>query len=311
MRNIRRTGWPAAVVAAAAIMTAAAALAGCGTASIRAGASGPGRAALAQTPGSEPPHGSRAQALVLARRLLSRLVLPAGAQPAHVSPLPPELQGPANLIIGSADVHRLFALRQPMPAVHDFLLAHVPAGMRRDSTGQGRGQTGVTMQSISYAPLSLPSGITREELAATVIPGSDGSSLVRADAQVSWLRPRTAAEHLSPAALQSVTISATLSTFQNRRPHPVSRVSTSSAVLAQFARLLNGLPAAAQPSVMNCPASAATYRLQFARKGGNAPSVVATTHSCAIDTITVNGKAQPALWDPENKLAAAAGRFLH
>jgi hypothetical protein len=248
---------------------------------------------------------------VLARRLLSRLALPAGAQPAHVSPLPAELQGPANLIIGSADVHRLFALRQPMPAVHDFLLAHVPAGMRRDSNGQGRGQAGVTMQSISYAPLSLPSGISQAELAATVVPGSDGSSLVRADAQVSWFPPRTAAEHLSPAGLQSVTISATLSASPNGRPHAVSRVFTSSAVLAQLARFVNGLPAAAQPSVMNCPASAATYRLQFAGKGGNAPSVVATTHSCATDAITVNGQAQPALGDPGNKLAVAAGSLLH
>jgi hypothetical protein len=284
MRNMRRVGWTTAlatrdrawpaVLAATAVVTVAAVLAGCGTARARQGASGtwgsaqaPAAGTPAQAPASGPPSGppssSRAQALALARRLLSHLVLPAGARPAHVSPLPPEIRTPANSIIGSADVHQLFVLRQQMPAAHHFLLVHVPAGMRRDSTGQGNGPAGITMESVGYAPLSLPSGISQAELAATVVPGSAGGSLLRADAQVSWFPPRTAAEHLDPAGLASVTVVATLPTSPNRRPPAASRVFTSPAVLARLARLLNGLPAAAQPRVTGCPASAATYTLRF------------------------------------------------
>jgi len=229
-----------------------------------------------------------------------------------LSPLPPQLRGPANSIVGSADVHRLYVLGQKMPAAHGFLLAHVPAGMRRDGTGRQGGPAGVTMTFISYTPLSLPRGVSQAELAATIVPRPGGSSLLRADAQVRWFPPRTPAEHLDPPRLQSVRVSATiLPASASRRQQTVSRVFTSPTVLARLARLLNGLPAAPRPSVMSCPAITVTYHLRFAAKARMAPSVLATTSSCATDGITVIGQAQPALWDPGNKLAAAAGRLLH
>src|SRR5690349_11677933 len=131
MRNLCRDGRRAVVLAAAGIM-AAGLLAACGTA-------GPGgnSAGLTRASGSHP--GSRDGALSLARQLLSQLVLPSGAGPARVSALPGPLRRPSLFVPGpdSADAHRLFTLAQPATAVHDFLLAHVPAGMRLQIKGQG------------------------------------------------------------------------------------------------------------------------------------------------------------------------------
>ena len=310
MRDIHRAGRLTAMLAAAGIVAVALLLAGCGSASSPPGATAPASgSAPAQTHGSGPPSASRARALALARTLLSRLVLPPGARPAPVSPLPSQLRQPVNSILGSADAHRLFLLPQPMQDVHTFLLAHVPAGMRLSLDGRGSGPAGVTMRTVGFAPRFVPPGMVEVELAMAVIAGARGGSLLRADAQVSWFPPRAAAEHLDPAGFHALTISARL--LNPMPPHTVTRVVTSPAVIARLARLLNGLPAAPRPIVMGCPAIGATYRLEFAARAGRPADVVATTDGCATDQITVNGRAQPVLLDRGNKLAAAGRTLLH
>src|SRR5262245_44330305 len=103
MRNLRTgrairgslAGHPAVLVAAAGIAVTAALLTACGTArpaSTGAAQPSPSPAQMAQASG--PPSGSRAEALSLARQLLSRLVLPPGSQPDN-GPLPASLRGPA------------------------------------------------------------------------------------------------------------------------------------------------------------------------------------------------------------------------
>src|SRR6266700_3646586 len=285
MRDTFRAGRPAVALAAAGIMAVAALLTACGTAGPGPGGPGPpaGAAPLAQTRTSGSHSGSHAEALALARRLLSRLVLPPGAEPARVSPLP-----------------------QPMSAVHRFLLAHVPAGMRLFVNGQGSGPAGVTMQDVSYAPRSVPAGVYQAELVTVVVPGPGGTALLRADAQVIWFPPRSTAEHLGPASFRTVTISARV---LNPRLHTVTRVITSPAVIVRLASLLNGLPAAPDLS-MSCPAAAATYRVAFAAGADRAPEAIVTADGCLTDQITCNGKAQPALWDRSEKLAAAARKLL-
>jgi len=310
MRDTFRAGRPAVALAAAGIMAVAALLTACGTAGPGTGGPGPpaGAAPLAQTRTSGSHSGSHAEALALARRLLSRLVLPPGAKPARVSPLPQPLRHPVSSIAaaGSVDAHRLFTLQQPMSAVHRFLLAHVPAGMRLYVNGQGSGPAGVTMQDVSYAPRSVPVGVYQAELVTVVVPGPGGTALLRADAQVIWFPPRSTAEHLGLASFRTVTISARV---LNPRLHTVTRVITSPAVIVRLASLLNGLPAAPDLS-MSCPAAAATYRVAFAAGADRAPEAIVTADGCLTDQITVNGKAQPALWDRSEKLAAAARKLL-
>jgi hypothetical protein len=311
MRDAFRAGRPALVVlAAAGIMAVASLLAACGTAGSGTGDTRPlgGPAALAQARTSGSPSGSRAEALALARELLSRLVLPPGAKLAQVSSLPSALRHPASSIAaaGSVDSHRLFTLQQPMPAIHRFLLAHVPAGMRLYTNGQVSSPAGVLVQNVSYSPRSLPAGIYRAELVTVVVSGPGGTALLRADAQVIWFPPRNTAEHLAPADFRRVTISARV---LNPKPHTVTRIFASPAVIVRLASLLNGLPTAPDLS-MSCPGTAATYRVVFATGAVRAPETIVTADGCLTDPITVNGKAQPVLWDRSEKLVAAASKLL-
>ena len=306
---LRPAGRPAATLAAG-IMAVAALLTGCGTPGQGPGGSGPsgGAAPLAKTRTSGPESGSRAEALTLARQLLSRLALPPGARPARMPVVPQLLHQPASSIaaIGLVDVHRLFSLAQRPSAVQRFLLTHVPASMRRYEHGEESSPAGTQMQDVGYELRSVPDGIYRAQLVAAVVPGPGATSLLRADAGVVWFPRRTAAEHLDAASFRRVIVSARV---LNPRPHTVTRVITSPAVIARLAGLLNGLPAAPGLS-MSCPAMLTTYRVKFSAGAGREPVTTATAIGCLTDQITANGKAQPALWDRSERLAAAASKLL-
>lgn len=307
MRHTHRAARPAATLLAG-ILTLAAVLAGCAAPGSRPARPSRTPPSSPLTPGRshEPPPGSRAEALALARQLLSGLVLPPGARPAQVSPLPQPASSIA--VAGSVNVHRVFMLRQSMAAAYSFLMAHLPAGMRRSGDGYGSGPAGVTVRNVTYALRSLSPGIREAGLVVTVVPRS-GGSLLRADAQVVWFPPRSAAEHLDAARFHAVTISASGVTPRSRRPHTVTRSVTSPDIISRLAQLLNGLQAAPDGPT-SCPMVTASYRLAFAASAASPPDVVVSTDGCATDQISVHGKAQPALWDPAGKLAAAARRLL-
>lgn len=308
MRPAWRAGGPAPRFLAA-VAALAAVLAGCGT--VRAPGSPPGgTTAPARTRGSGPHAGSRAEGLTLARQILSRLVLPPGARSVRPAPPPEPLRQPGVPAgaVASVDLHDVYSLRQPMPAVYGFLMAHVPAGMQLTENGQGGGPADVTMQTVGYAPRSLPSGIYRAEMATAVVPAA-GGSLLRADAQVIWYPSRSAAEYLNPAAFRKATISVTL--YGQRRPHAVTRAFTSPAVISRLAGLLNRMPAMPTIGAIACPAIWGVHRIEFAASATSRPGVVvtATRWSCVGDRMTVNGEAQPTLQDP-GKLTRIADRLL-
>ncbi len=310
MRYVLRPADPSTAMLAAGIMAVATLLTGCGTPGQGHGGSGPGGgvAPLARTRTSGPESGSRAEALALARQLLSRLALPPGARPARMPVVPRLLRQPASSIaaIGLVDVHRLFSLPQRPSAVQHFLLTHVPASMRRYELGGDISPAGTQLRDVGYEPRSVPGGIFRAQLVAAVVPGPGATSLLRADAEVVWFPRRTAAEHIDPASFRRVIVSARV---LNPRPHTVTRVITSPAVIARLAGLLNGLPAAPGLS-MSCPAMLTTYRVKFSAGAGREPETTATAAGCLTDQITVNGKAQPALWDRSGRLVTAASKLL-
>lgn len=328
MRRAHRAGWVGAARFCAVAAVVSALVAGCGT--VRAADSPPGRssaiAAGVTVPvsGGGPPAGSRAAALALARQLLSHLVLPPGARPAPVSSALGPLLHPQLAFGGaySADLRRLFRLRQPMTATYRFLTTHVPAGMRLESSGQagraapsaipGPGPAGAHPHLsqamagyVSYALRSLPRGIYRAELATAIVPaGSGDGSLLRADTQVTWFPPRSAAEHLDPAGFRAVTLRVTEFNPQIRT---VTRTFTSRPVIARLAAIIDGLPAAPyQPP--NCPVILPEYRLTFTAPAGPAHTVVASPTGCLTVQVTAGQKAQPLLWD-SGKLIAAISRL--
>jgi hypothetical protein len=284
-----------------AVLALTAMLAGCGTAALRPAARTTGPA----TTGA--PVGSRAAALTLARQMLSRLVVPAGSQAAHPSPVPTQLSlsSAGDVPPYTVDLHRFVLVPEPAATAQSFLLAHVPAGMDWASTGLAPGTTNtVTVLSVAYRPRSLASGLTNAQLGTAEMPSAGGDTLIRVDASVSWFPPRSAAEHLSAASFRSVTVTAT---EVIPRPRTVTRVFTSPAIIGRLVALINSLPATPYPNVaaMSCLAAATVYRLAFT------PGAVILAGGCgASDAITVNGKEQPRLWDLD-ALIPAARQLLH
>jgi hypothetical protein len=309
----------AALRAAATTLTAALALAACGSVVVppasgshpSSPASGTRPAAARSAPaGAAPPAGSRPAAAALARQLLSRLRLPSGARRLAPEPLPPSLSQPASQYAtgpASLDQHQLFALTQPVDAAAAFLAAHIPPGLSRGGTGEGSSPGGVTMREVTDTLRSLPSGISAGELVLTVVPAASGGSLLRADAQVVWFPPRTAAEYLDPARYHVLTITATV---YGQRMRTVRKVVTSPAVIARLAAALNRSPVTPAEDTA-CPNEFATYRLALSVSRSSRPAVVVQTAQwpCGGSTIIVNGRPQPPLAD-NGAVAALADQVL-
>jgi hypothetical protein len=297
------------VLAIAATLAATATLTACGSAAAPP-ASGPhpGRTASA-VPG--PPPGNRAEAAALAGRILSRLRLPPGARRLPPTPLPSSLSEPAFQYAGGAaylDLHQLFAVALSMNSVATALAAHVPAGMRGPGTGQGSGSGTGPYLEVDYTDWSLPAGISAAQLVLTIVPAGPGGSLLRADAQVMWYPPRTAAEYIDPARFHVLAITVTI--YGGRRLRTMHKVVTSQAVITAVAEALDRSQAEPTGTVV-CPSDAEIYQLAFSVSRSSRPvvEVSATPSSCGGTGITVRGQAQPAVADG-GAVAAIAGRVF-
>jgi hypothetical protein len=239
--------------------------------------------------------------------MLSRLVVPAGSQAAHPSPVPQPLSvsSAGNVSTYTVELHRFVLVRESAAAVRSFLLAHVPAGMEWAGDGLAPGTTNtITVPWVGYRPRALPAGLTNAQLGTAAMPSAGGATLLRADASVSWFPPRSAAEQLNAASFRSVTVTAPGVTLQQP---PVTRTFTSPAVIGRLVALVNSLPATPYPNVayMSCLAVDPVYRLVFT------PGAVIYPGGCgSSDAITVNGKDQPRLWD-RGVLTAAIRQLLH
>jgi hypothetical protein len=248
------------------------------------------------TPG--PPAGTRAEAAALARLLLSRLILPPGARRLPQAPVPPSLSGSAYagaVVTPSLDQYRLYALARPTAAAAAFLAAHVPAGLTEGGTGQSGNPGGVTEMDVTYLDQHVPGGIAGAQVVLSVVPAGSGRSLLRADAQIIWYPPRTAAEYIPPARYHVLSITVTIS---GRKPHTVHKTVTSQAFIARLAELLDRLPAEPLGTVA-CPAIWAEYQVAFSVSRHSRPVVVISFNQadCVGTGITVDGRTQPALED--------------
>ncbi len=279
--------WVAAV--AAAVL-----LAGCGTA-----LAGPG--SRPDHPAAGRPGGSRAEASALARHLLRQLGLPPGARPAHVTSLPPLLRDPRAPGAGWVSAQRIVLAPGKPRAVWETLLAHAPFN---EHTRFGEVPTSVG--TLLPAPAS---GVDAAELEVSMTPLSRTTTLVAAYAYAAWLPSRTVAEHLDPASFRAVTISADQLV---PRLHQVTRTFTSAAVIARLTAFLNGRPPAPTAALarLSCAAPLVSFALRFTAADRQAPVVGVSTADCMVDTVTVNGRQQPLLWDTGGGLASIARKLL-
>lgn len=253
-----------------------------------------------------PPHGSRAASLALGRKMVRQLRRPPGSRPARPHPVPRYLRQPAEGIgvIHRVDVARYYTAPRSMRAAYAYLRRHVPAGYRRWVTGSA-GQGSVTVEEfVVYAPKALPRGVDVADLVVGVVPGRHGGSVLRADGEVGWAPPRSAAEYLRPAAYRAVTITRT----SQSSGHRTTRTFRSRDAIARLARILNSLPAS-DGGPMSCSPAAPSYYLVF-RPRARHPRFAVTAFDCVTDRVTVAGRAQPELNDPRNRVEAAAQRLL-
>jgi hypothetical protein len=181
-----------------------------------------------------------------------------------------------------------------MSSVYRFWSGRAPAGMAWNGSGQGSDHGTVTQESVSYTPRRLPAGVYAASLTMTVAPAGPRSSVIRADTQVVWYPPRSAAEYVPPGT-RAVTITASV---LNPSPHSVTKTVTTRSVIRRLAAMFNGAHAMPRGMVFSCPLEVVSYRLAFARAVGAAPFLVATDTSCPGVAITAGGRGQPELVAP-------------
>ena len=233
--------------------------------------------------------------MALARLILSRIRLPAGARLLPPAPVPAALRHPA-LLGGAAaafDRHTLYALPETMSTVASFLMAHLPRGMSQFSVGTLSGPGGPESQDISYTVRSVPGGVYTAQLAVTIAPRTSGGSVLRADAQVLWYPPRTAAEYIQPGRYHVLTITVTIF---GAKKHTVRTVVTSPAAIARLAGILDA--SRVLPSrTISCTLPSVYYRLAFAAAKDTGPGVVVDVSRwpCEGIQIRVDGRTQPSL----------------
>jgi len=281
-------------LAAVAVSTAAAILmAGCAS-----GPGGPGPGPGIVT--SSRVHGTKAQAMALARHLLAELSFPPGTKPVHARSLPSLLrdyQGPGAGWAGGQEI--LVAPGNPR-SVLERLDAHVPF-----STPARYGPAVPTWSGV-LLPAPEP-GIDAAQVSVGIAAYSGTTTLVIAHAYATWLPARTAAEHLDPFSFRAVTVGEDRLIPSSRQ---VTRTFTDPAVIVRLAAFVNGLPPAPALTARSCAAVLSRYTLRFTARDTNGPAMVVSTVECGTDVITVNGKPQPGLWDTHARLAAMARELL-
>jgi hypothetical protein len=249
-------------------------LAGCGNALAGSSVAGPAAG------------GPEARALALARRLVSELRLPAGAAPERLSKLPPGLDAPGAPSHGWARATRIFAVRATPRTVWTALLTHAPFSEAPPAS--------VLPQAVSATTPAPEPGVDATIASVSVAPLSRTTTAVVAYADAAWLPVRSPAEHLDPRDFRAVTASV-IRLFPSSRV--AARTSTSAQVIAKMTAYLNALQPVPQ-IVMSCPAAAYAFTIRFTPKTSRYPTVLVATDSCPRSyQVTVNGRAQPPLWD--------------
>jgi len=235
-----------------------------------------------------------------AASLLASLSLPSGAVPSSTEPagdgavLSHPGSGPP-VTPNAIDQSVWWVVPGTPSPVLSYIDAHPPAGSVRVLTGSGTTSTGTSYRIAGYARPAVTGVLSERWLIVEVTQLQDGSTGLRADAQVVWLVPRPASEHIAAGA-RRLRVSVTSSLAPNRSRQRPIRVTNRKKIRAVVA-LLNSLPAA-QPGVHSCPADfGTTVRLVLYPRRGRAPLAIALVNpsGCGDVRLSLGGRPQPLL----------------
>jgi hypothetical protein len=293
--------------------------------------------ALLVVAGSVMPGGGRAStsaadneqsAVSDAASLLPLLVLPPGTVQSSSEPMgdgghlaaASERVATPNLV----DQHTWWIVPLSRSETIAFVRAHPPVGSKLTGSGQGGigrvvrdGEPGVLSveeewQEFGFAPIAGTLG--QRSLSVTAVQLPDGSSGVRADAQVVWLTPRPPSEVI-PSGASLLRVSVPSRIRENRsgqRPFNVASVPRIAAVV----KLLNSLPAA-QPGTRSCPIDFGNrVRLRFYARRGASPlaTVMINPEACGGVGVVIRGKVAPELEGGSQlvrEIADTVGEMIH
>ncbi len=219
---------------------------------------------------------NRALAASVARGLLRRAILPAGARQVSsdpgVGPWLSRASGlPATTLV--VDVHRFWKVPGDPQTVIDYLRSHGPAGLTASSTSTGGLHGKTAYWGVVFSGRPIQGRVSEPELSLGVTAASGGASAVRADAIAIWVIPRPASDAV-PAGVRSVGV------FVDRyggAAFPADSVTARRSV----ARLVNWADSRqlSQPGdATACPEIGASTRvidLRFRAKGGGGATPLA------------------------------------
>jgi hypothetical protein len=188
-----------------------------------------------------------------ADRLVKELSLPSGATASTSDP--GRLGGsPAHQVGNVVDRHGWWTSSESPTAVLGYVKSHPPAGGQQTLSGQTEQcQPGqfppshctATSRWIGFSLPAKPGVLGTRRLLVEVVQLSDGSTGIRADAQVQWIIPRPRSERV-PSGVRVIDVERTGS-------RPLSRAITDPAQVRRIVALIDRLPTL-QPGVWNCPA---------------------------------------------------------
>jgi hypothetical protein len=235
--------------------------------------------------------------------LLERLRLPVAAVVIRQEPpgdagtlaRPPTTQGTPDLV----DRHRWWRVSQTPGAVLGFVATHLPKGGKKLISGASGGGGEPSSEFVAFTWPPVNGVLGTRELIVQVVGLTDGSTGVRADAQVVWMLPRPARERV-PAAVRDIGIS------RGRPGHPpsLSLLVTNRAKVRKIVSMIDQLPTT-QPGAWACPdlAAAALVTVRFlatplgpALATATEPTnVTEPTSPCNPLSFTLRGKPQTPL----------------
>lgn len=272
---------------------------------------GPARGATVTSPGDA------ANALVArsdAASLLGRVRLPPGATSSPVEPAgdagvlahPGLVPATPNLV----DDRAWWTVAASAQSVLAFVTGAPPAGSTLVYQGGGSGPGTPGFSLVGFGWPAVTNVLEGQELIVEIVRLGDGTTGVRADAQVVWITTRPASEHIPAGARRLwVTVSGGVGP-PGARPQPARPILvTSSAKIRRVVALLNRLPAY-QPGVSPCPVdTGGVVQLAFYRRRGAAALAVARIDpgGCGAVRLSIDGRGQPTLaseWFPGSGLAS-------
>jgi hypothetical protein len=193
------------------------------------------------------------------------------------------------------EAHAWWTLPGSRAEVMAYIRGHPPNGSALISSGSG-GTRGLTsFESETFGWPALPGVLSTRWLALTAVQLPQGSTGLRADAQVVWVTPRPASERI-PAGARRLGVSVTSTLKGNLAPQRPFSVASAKRI-ERVVALLNSLPAA-QPGIESCPDDRGIrLRLVFYQPHMASPLAIATVdpYGCGGVQLTIAGRPQAPL----------------